>query len=350
MQKVIIYVGILVFAFLSKTYGQETFEQKAKGIAYQIEKITKEEKALLKQQVELVNAELEKGIINNEQADEKKLKLAEATASKIETRVAVEEEKLTQLVKEKVEGRIATLDTAKHYGKVYGKGLKVRVGGIRDTTKVSEKRTTSQLVFAAGINNLMTNNSVAHSNFRYMGSHFYELGWSYNTRILKENNLLHFKYGLSVQYNNLRPTDNRYFVENGKETNLQTSIINLEDSRFRNVNLVLPMYLEFDFSGNKDYKGNPFYKTHKSFRLGLGGFAGANVKTKQILKYEDSFGNDVTSKSKGDFNTNDFIYGLGAYIGYKETSLYIKYDLNPIFKNNPINQNNVSLGVRFDLN
>ena len=39
-------------------------------------------------------------------------------------------------------------------------------------------------------------------------------------------------------------------------------------------------------------------------------------------------------KQKGDFNVNNFIYGLSAYIGYKETSLYVKYDLNPIFENN----------------
>lgn len=349
MKNVVLYLGILVLAALSKTYGQETFEQKAKAIAYQIEKITKEEKAFLRNQIELVNSELEKGAIDRNQADEKKLKLAEETASKIETRVAVEEQKLTHLVKEKVEGRIATLDTAKRFGKTYGKGFKVHVRN-KDTTKVSEKRTTSQLVFAAGVNNLVTNKAVAHSDFRYMGSHFYELGWTYNTRILKSNNLLHFKYGWSVQYNNLRPTDNRYFVENGKQTNLQTSAIILEDSRLRNVNLVVPLYLEFDFSGNKDYQGKPFFETHKSFRFGFGGFAGANVKTKQILKYEDVYGNDVTSKTKGNFNTNDFVYGLGAYLGYQEASLYVKYDLNPLFKNNTVDQNNISLGVRFDFN
>ena len=350
MKRVVLYLGIMVLATLSKTYGQETFEQKAKGIAYRIEKITKEEKAVLKQQIELVNTELEKGTIDRNQADEKKLKLAEETASKIETRVAIEELKLTELVKEKVEGRIATLDTTKQYGKMYGKGIKVRVGGIGDTTKVAEKRTTSQLVFAAGVNNLVTNKAVAHSDFRYMGSHFYELGWSYNTRILKDNNLLHFKYGWSLQYNNLRPTNNRYFVKNGNQTNLQSSGIILQDSRFRNVNLVVPMYLEFDFSDKNDSKGRTFYETHKSVRLGLGGFAGVNLKSKQILKYEDTFGDDVTSKSKGSYNINDFVYGLGAYIGYKETSLYVKYDLNPLFKNNTIDQNNISLGLRFDFN
>ena len=161
--------------------------------------------------------------------------------------------------------------------------------------------------------------------------------------------MLHFKYGWSVQYNNLRPTDNRYFVENGKETVLQTNVLNLDESRLRNVNLVLPLYLEFDFSGSKDYKGKPLYRTHESARFGLGGYFGANLKTKQILKYEQN-GHSITQKAKGDFNVNDFVYGLGAYIGYKETSLYLKYDLNPLFKNNGVDQNNISLGIRFDFN
>lgn len=356
MKNVVIYAGILVLTFMSKTFGQETFEHKAKAIAYQIEKITKEEKAILKEQVELVNNDLEKGLINRTQADEKKLKLAEETASKIETRVAEEETKLTVLVKEKVEGRIAAMDTGKYYGKYFGKGIKIKYGGVDyDTIKRNrkhylEKRTTSQLVFATGVNNLVTDKAVANSDFRYWGSHFYELGWSYNTRIFKNDNLLHFKYGWSVQYNNLRPTDNRYFVENGNTTNLQTSLTILKDSRFRNVNLVVPMYLEFDTSAKKMNGDKAVYRVQQGFRFGVGGFIGANLKTKQILKYEDAFGNNVTSKTKGDFNVNDFVYGAGAYFGYKDTSLYIKYDLNPLFKNNAIDQNNISLGVRFDLN
>ena len=36
--------------------------------------------------------------------------------------------------------------------------------------------------------------------------------------------------------------------------------------------------------------------------------------------------------------------------GYKATSLYLKYDLNPLFENNTIDQNNISLGIRFDFN
>lgn len=346
MKNFTVYLGILILSFVSRTVAQETFETRAKAIALNIERITKEEKLALKTAVEGVNEKLDKGLITAKEADEQKMTLAQEAATKIETRVAQEENKLTELVKQKVEGRIATIDSTK--GK-YGKGFKFQYVK-KDTVQHSEKRTTSQFVYAGGVNNLVTNNSIAGSDFRYWGSHFYEVGWTYNTRILKENNLLHFLYGFSVQYNNLRPTNNRFFVENGDKTELQASSIALKDSRFRNVNLVIPVYLEFDFSGQKIKNDKPFYRIHQSVRLGLGGFAGVNIKTKQVLSYEDSDGNDVTAKTKGDFNTNDLVYGLGAYLGYKDTSLYVKYDLNPLFKDNATAQKNISVGVRFDLN
>ncbi|MEO8516671.1 MAG: hypothetical protein ABI426_08005 [Flavobacterium sp.] len=351
MRNLIIYLTVFLCTIATKMVAQETFEEKARAIAFNIEKITKEEKQNLKEEVEAVNAELNKNNITNEQADEKKLQLAQDAAAKIESRVAEEEAKLTQLVQEKVEGKIAGNEGEEKPGR-HRRGLKMHTywSKDKDTVPHSEKRTTSQFVFAAGVNNLVTDGMVAHSDFKYWGSHFYEIGWSHNTRILKDNNLLHFKYGWSVVYNNLRATNNRYFEEVGKETNLQTAGISLKESRFRNVNLVFPMYLEFDFSGNKTKNDQPFFKTHKSVRLGLGGFAGVNLKSKQILKFNDAVGNSVTQTTKGDYNVNDFVYGVGAYLGYKETSLYVKYDLNPLFKNNIVDQNNISLGIRFDLN
>jgi hypothetical protein len=43
------------------------------------------------------------------------------------------------------------------------------------------------------------------------------------------------------------------------------------------------------------------------------------------------------------------VYGLNGYIGWGWTALYVKYELNPIFKNNPIDQHNISMGLRFDM-
>jgi hypothetical protein len=150
-------------------------------------------------------------------------------------------------------------------------------------------------------------------------------------------------------YNNLRATDNRFFVDNGAQTDLVTNPVNMKESRFRNVNLVVPVHLEFDFTKIKEVDGKPVFKTHKSVRFGIGGYAGVNVKSKQILEY-DINGYKTKEITKGRFNTNDFIYGVSTYIGYQQTSLYLKYDLSPLFTNNTIKQNNISLGIRFDLN
>lgn len=338
MRNFTIFVAGLLCLFLTKMSAQDTFTQRAKAIAVKIEQITKEEKDALKREVDEVNSQLASGAITNEEADNRKLQFAETRAKNIENRTAGAQDQLRQLVQEKVDGKIAE-DSSKTFA--------IKWESKHKDSLYREPRTTSQFVFATGLNNLVTNNSVAHSDYKVWGSHFYEWGVTYNTRIFKNDNLLHAKYGLSIMYNNLRATENRILAENGDQTNLVTSPIHLEDSRFRIVNLVVPVHFEFDFSGNENDNGA--FRTHQSFRVGMGGYAGVNLKSKQILRYEQN-GNDVRERTRGDFNVNDFIYGLSAYVGYKETSLYVKYDLNPLFADNAVDQRNISLGIRFDLN
>ena len=355
MKNFTLYIAIVASMLVSSLSAQTSFKDRAKAIAEKIESITKEEKAALKLEIEAINKELEAGTITKEQADAKKLVFADTRSKNIETRVAVEQSKLEDLVQQKVDGKIDEEEFKPNtlsFGFSKSSGLnKEKYQKRRDSiSRISERRTTSQFVFAAGLNNLVTNESVANSDYRYWGSHFYEWGFTSNTRVFKNDNLLHLKYGFSVMYNNLRPTDNRLFVTNGNQTILETSAINLEESRLRNVFVTAPVHLEFDFTKKKiDDTGKNIFKTHRSFRLGIGGYAGLRVKSKQKLRYEID-GNDISTKEKGDFNVNDFIYGVSTYIGYKETSLYIKYDLNPMFQDNAVKQNNISLGVRFDFN
>lgn len=347
MNKITIYLVLTLCLFLTKVQAQESFETRIKQIATKIETATKEEKAALKIEVEAVNVQLENGTISSAQADEKKKALAEVRAKNIENRVAEYQKELNEVVQLKVDGKIKETDTVKN-NRTFEFNWQWK--SQKDSTAYrGESRTTSQFVFAMGANNLVTDGAVANSDYRYAGSRFYEWGVSWNTRIAKNHNLLHFKYGLSLMYNNLKATDNRYFVDNGATTDLETNPLDMKDARFRNVNLVVPMHLEFDFSGKTVRDGKTYYNTHRSFRFGIGGFAGVNVKSKQIIKY-NSDGYKSRNVTKGDFNVNDFVYGLSTYIGYENTSLYLKYDLNPLFENNAIDQNNISLGVRFDLN
>lgn len=347
MRNLALYLAFVLCLLASKAVAQETFAEKAKAIAEKIDKITKDEKEALKVEVEQVNKQFENGSLTKEQADKKKKELAEARAVIIENKVNAAKDELNALVQEKVDGKLReSSDSSKNM-------FRFSWDSKNDTLKVkSESRTTTQAVFAAGWNNVVTDGAVANSDFTYGRSSFFEWGITFNYRLTKQSNLLHLKYGFSWMYNHLHATDNRYFVDNGDQTVLATYPTHLrrKDTYFKNVYVTIPLHLEFDFSKNKtDSDGNKIFRSHRGFRMGFGGFVGYNTNSKQFLSYEV---NDyrINERQKGNWNVNDWTYGVSAYVGYKQTSLYMKYDINPIFKNNTIDQNNISLGVRFDWN
>ena len=287
-----------------------------------------------------MNRQLESGQISSQEAEQQKAALAEARAKKIEDRVAEEQEKLDELVQDQVNGEF-TPDSSRV--------ITLGIGGKSKNRKNGERRTTTQLVFATGFNHLETNKSIAHSDFSVWKSGFIEVGMTAKTRIMKDNNLLQAKYGLSVMTNKLSPTDNRYFAVDGLKTELVEAPFSLKTSRMANTYLTLPVHLEFDFGKPREVDGKKIFRSHQSFRLGLGGFIGGRLGTRQVIKYTDADGHDVKQITRGNYNTNDFIYGVSAYIGYSDISLYAKYDLNPMFRNNDVEQRNISLGLRFDL-
>jgi hypothetical protein len=391
MRKIILYTLVMVFGFVTKSMAQEdrknaieqrkekikerkealkkkpmSFEKKVSQISTSMEFLLAREKNELKIKIDSLDNLFSQNKITEDELKALKLKQAEISSAKIERSLDIQKAKLDSLVQNKVEAdskevvfKIDTINGKKVY--TYYKtnntmyydlpALKIYKSADEEIERKS-KRTTSQFVFAFGLNNLITKGtSLEDSDYRIWGSHFYEWGVTYNSRLLKNHNLVHVKYGLTLMYNNLRPTENRYFVKNGDQTNLATASGHLDDSRFRNVFLTLPLHLEFDFSPKKTSKDGTksYFNTHKSVRIGIGGYSGIRVKSKQLLHYEEN-GDKIKNKHKGDFNVSDFTYGLSTYVGYKSASLYVKYDLNPMFKHNTIDQNNVSLGIRFDFN
>ena len=112
--------------------------------------------------------------------------------------------------------------------------------------------------------------------------------------------------------------------------------------------MIFPMHLEIDFSKNEKLSNDRIIdNSHDAIRFGIGGFFGFKLGTRQYLEYENSKGVNVEEVQKGDFNMNTLNYGLSTYLSYQCIGLYVKYDLNPLFKNSETR--NISLGIRFDL-
>ncbi len=363
---------ILMLSVTTIAFTQEkTFESEVSKISKKIDLITKEEKDSLKIKVKEITQSLEKGEITATTAETLKKEVAQYHARKIEERVSEQQLKLQQLIQDKTDGKIAsteekdedantfsignrtfrfTLNNEKHEER-REKRSKKRQEKWRKKNKTN-RSTTTQFVFALGVNNVLVDHefsSLNTSEYKFWESHFYEVGWTWKTRFDKQPSKLYLKYGVSFLWNNLRLTDNRIHVKNGDITELQTFSEGLSESRLRHVQMNFPVHVEWDFSKNKTYEdGFVKDRTHKSIRIGLGGFVGFKLGTRQYLEYRNMEGVKVEELQKENFNMNTINYGLSAYLAHKSIGVYAKYDLNPLFRST--DTRNISLGIRFDFN
>ncbi|MCB0456892.1 MAG: hypothetical protein R2776_06610 [Flavobacteriaceae bacterium] len=329
------------------SFAQETTLQALKNSK---EAIINEEKDLLKAEVEKINKQLENEEITQEEAEQLKTATAEKHALNIENRIAIVDNKIALIERNNT---VEVIDDEDRAVISIGLGGKDKDGFIYIGKKYKERkydlRTTSDFVFAFGLNNAIGDGqSLNDSDFKIGGSRFAEIGWAWKTRVFKESNWLRIKYGISFQFNGLKPTENRYFVDTGEMTELQTFEGDLDKSKFRMDNLVVPIHFEFGPSKKIERENYFRYNTHNQIKIGLGGYAGLSLGPRQKLKFSTD-GENVKQKLKANYNTNTIVYGLSGYIGWRDTALYVKYDLNPIFKDNATDLHNVSLGLRFDM-
>lgn len=334
--KNIIY--LVVALFISIVSAQETPEKElSEEQKERIEQVTNREKEKLRKRVSDINRKLDNYEITLEEASNLKKEAAEEAARRIE--------KLSTDIENGTEGVNG------------GYAIELGVGPIialrsTDTLKLHrkrDKRTYSDIVLAFGFNNaIQEGQSLDDSDFKIGGSRFFEIGYAWRTRVFKESNFLRFKYGFSFQYNSLKPTDNRYFVRNGDQTTLEVFPENLDKSKIRFTNLVVPIHFEFGPSKKIEREHYFRYSTRKKFKVGLGGYGGLRIGTKQKLKYSLD-GDKKKDKIKNHYNANNLVYGLSGYLAWGGIGLYAKYDLNPLFDDPNPKMNNISLGVRFDM-
>jgi len=381
---------LLLFISISTSFSaQPNFERRIKEIREDIKIITEMEKEALLIEIENINEQLDKKSITSVEAELQKKAKAEACADRIQSRIAPLEREIQRLVRNEVEGNTddESMETDAESGAEEIEDYELEMEEMEDFEEDledieediniemrelkgdlsrmskkwrhkkwknrSEARTTSQFVFGFGLNNILTNgdlNSLDNNGIKLSNSRFYEWGITWKTRLAEKSALLQLKYGVSLTYNNLRPENNQYYSKSENQTSLVDHPNILSDEPyFRTTNLVLPIHLEFDFSKRRVKDEKVIVKSQKSVRVGIGGYAGLNVRTNQLLEYRLD-GLRTEQITKGDYNTSDIVYGLSGYIGYKDFSIYTKYDLNPLFSNNTIDQNNVSFGIRFDFN
>lgn len=319
----------------------ETSEEKIEALRIRKEEVVEREKKALKREVKEIMNRLDKGEISEEEAEKLKKEAAEKRALNIENRITILDNQIALLERNGVWSSNVVWDN--DY-------LKKVINRRKNRKPERYRRTRSDFVFAWGLNNALSDGrSLDDSPYRIGGSRFAELGWAWTTRVFENSGWLRVKYGFSFQFNGLKPENDQLFVREGDQVMLQEFDRNLDKSKLRMDNLVFPFHFEFGPSKKIGEDDNVGFTTHDKIKIGVGGYAGFNIGTIQKLKFDNDEGDRVKQKRRGGLNTSDFIYGLSGYIGYDNIGLYVKYDLNPIFKDNPVDERNISLGLRFDL-
>lgn len=355
MKTITFYVTLLLLFLISQCLlAQEDYEKEIEALRVEKERIVEQEKEALKEEVKDINNRIESGDISEAEAKLLKEDVARRRALNIENRTAIIENRIALL--ERNEGKVLRLTNEDFYDEDTRIGIHIdgkpafsfRPKRWERDLKY-DRRTYSDLVLAIGFNNaLIEGQSLDDSPYRVGGSRFFEMGWQWRTRVFRNSNWMRFHYGFSFQFNGLKPENNQIFVQNGDQTVLEEFEYDLNKAKLRMDNLVFPVHFEFGPSRFRKTEKTIRYSIRDQFRIGVGGYGGFNLGTRQKLKYNRD-GEDIKDKLKRDYNTSDLIYGLSGYVGVDGVLLYIKYDLNPIFKDAVVEQNNISVGLRFDL-
>jgi hypothetical protein len=357
MQTIIKYtIAILLSFYVVNVSAQETETEIQETQASKIEKlkarIKNGEKVALKLEVEKINERVSKKEITYEKGEELKQEAAKKRALNIENRMAVLENRIEFNKRNNITTNF-DVDRKGAFGITFGNNRANLIGltiiGNKETKPVKyDFRTVSGLVVSAGLNNaIMDGASLSDSPYKIGGSGYFELGFQWRTRVLKNSNAVRLRYGLSFQWNKYDLKDNQFFVQNGNNTTIETFSTDLRQAKFRTTNLVVPIYFEFGQSTKVEKEDRVRYY-NRGFKFGIGGYAGVNLGARQKLWYKED-GDRVKQKIKRDYNVNPFVYGVGAYIGLDDVSLFAKYDLSETFKSGGPKQHNLSLGLRLEI-
>ncbi|MDX5423288.1 MAG: PorT family protein, partial [Hymenobacteraceae bacterium] len=190
-----------------------------------------------------------------------------------------------------------------------------------------------------GLNNFVDEEGGAYvPDLKPLGSRYVSLNLHLNSQIGGRKSPFYLVSGLEFAFNNYMFDDNAIVEEVNDITQFRrVSDISFEKTKLTHssVNVPLMPMLKFKRDNGKD-----------GFKIGAGAFAGYRLGSHTKVKYSQE-GKTEKDKTRDNFNLSEFQYGLEGVVGYGGLDLFVKYNMNDLFKDNRGPQINViSFGVR----
>ena len=189
-----------------------------------------------------------------------------------------------------------------------------------------------------GYNSLVDTDDTQVPDLKTLGSRYVSLNLHLNSQIGGRKSPFYIVSGFEFAFNNFMFDDDIVVRDINKVTVFtEDTERNYEKSKltYSSVNVPIMPMLKFKRENGKD-----------GFVIGAGGFAGYRLGSHTKLKYEED-GKTEKDKTRDNFNLSDFQYGLEGIIGYGSLNLFVKYNMNDVFKDNRgPHANVISFGLR----
>jgi hypothetical protein len=120
-------------------------------------------------------------------------------------------------------------------------------------------------------------------------------------------------------------------------------VTDIRRNRFDQTYFELPVMLHLDFSSRG--------KVDDSFSIGAGAFAGVRMASSNLVQGSDSEGSRIQIRTRNDYNSNLFRYGIQGQVGYKSWKVTGRLDARPFFQEGAFNEEvylgSLALGLSF---
>ncbi len=203
------------------------------------------------------------------------------------------------------------------------------------------KSTRFNLDLDLGLNTFIDredNNDIFVPDLKPMGSRYVSINSHLISQIGGQKSPFFLVSGLEFAFNNYM-FDKNVIVQDIDDETVFTKIeeVKYDKSKLATSSVNVPLMAMLDFKRPNGKEG---------FHVGAGGFVGYRLGSHSKIKYEHD-GSTTKDKDHGSFNLTDMQYGLTGVIGYDDLSLFVKYNMNDLFKENRGPQlNTISFGLR----
>ncbi len=300
--------------------------------AQRINDVIRLEKAKMESEIEKIDFQVSKNQLSLEEADQLKKETSEKYSETINEKIEKIEFDMDDVIKKQVRFSLLNSDAQTDYEEF--EELRRRHSAVRSLSPY--------MSYGAFF---LTNSEPDNDLDKNVGfSTNLELGMKLNYQFSRTSPW-GFTSGLAFSWRTLRIDNNRKFSkdEHG-DVFLERFDGSFKKSKLRSTYLMLPIGLQYNLSPLKTAGQNVQYRSfYSGFKIGANVYGGALLSSNNITK-----GNKKSGRNRENYQMAPFVYGAQLNVAHGNVAVYVRKDLNDLFRKETFNHSQLlQFGVTF---